>query len=140
LNTIVEPGPRRIHHTKAYCDVEYFEQLTAEHAILKTIGLMQIIIYDKKKPNYANEAIDIWCGNYVMMKSLNVNWKKYKENVDEKVGALSNEEAGDELQQGKNIGAKDVKPKSPVVIKPLVHGGKKKNKQKKYSSNVITNY
>jgi phage terminase large subunit GpA-like protein len=141
LNTIVEPGPRRIHHTKAYCDVEYFEQLTAEHAILKTIGLTQIIIYDKKKPNYANEAIDIWCGAYVMMKSLNIIWKKYKANIDEKVGALSNEEmTGDETQQGKSSGVKEAKPKSPVVIKPLAHNEKKKNTQKKYRSNVITNY
>lgn len=143
LNTISDSGPKRIHHTKLFCDVEYFDQLTAEHAIQKTVGLMQIIIYDKKKAGIANEAVDLWCGAYAMMKSLNVNWKKFKAHIDEKVGALSNEQlTGDESQQGKEMGLKETVPKSPVLInKPSVQFLKKKNKiRKRTGINTIVNY
>lgn len=134
LNTIVEPGPKRIHHTKAYCDVEYFEQLTAEHAIQKTIGLNQIIIYDRKKPGIANEAIDIWCGAYTMMKSLNVNWKKYKKNVDAKIGALSNR---DELTD-EPVRKEKQKIKPPVKLESGKVKSKTRNVRRK--SNPIVDF
>ena len=134
LGTVIEPGPKRIHHTKLFCDIEYFDQLTANHAIQKTINLLQILIYDKKKHGLADEAADLWLGAYAMMKSLNVNWRKYKASVNAKVGAFSNqEETTGDIVRHPEI---KIKPAAPLVLTKI----KNKNKVHRAGINPITNY
>ncbi len=82
LNTITEPGAKYLHHTKAFCDVEYYEQLTAEHAVTKTVGLNQYIVYEPKKRGLANEALDLLVMNFALMKSLNPNFKAIEESIE----------------------------------------------------------
>jgi len=138
LGTVIEPGPKRIHHTKLFCDVEYFDQLTANHAIQKTINLLQVIIYDKKKHGLADEAADLWLGAYAMMKSLNVNWKKYKAFVDEKVGALSNQEETTGEVSVANTLLSRMKPAAPLELTKIKT--KNKNVIRRPGVNPITNY
>lgn len=76
MNEITEPGRKYIHFTKAFCDVEYFEQLTAEHAIVKRVGLQQITIFVPKKRGLANEALDLLVMNFALMRSLRPDFEK----------------------------------------------------------------
>jgi phage terminase large subunit GpA-like protein len=138
LGTVIEPGPKRIHHTKLFCDVEYFDQLTANYAIQKTINLLQVIIYDKKKHGLADEAADLWLGAYAMMKSLNVNWRKYKAFVDEKVGALSNQEETTGEVLAANSVLSRMKPAAPLELTKIKN--KNKNVVRRPGVNPITNY
>lgn len=81
LNEITKPGERYFHFTKAYCDAEYFKQLTAEHAVRKTTGLIEYIHFEKKKRSDSNEALDLLVYNYVMLKHINPAFDKIAENL-----------------------------------------------------------
>lgn len=68
LNDVKEPGPKYIHFCKAFADRSYFEQLTAEHAVLKREGMYEYYVYEKKDRNGANESLDLLVYNLVAMK------------------------------------------------------------------------
>lgn len=128
--------PGRIHHTKHFCDISYFDQLTAEHAVPITQQFKTFYVYQKKKSGLANEAIDLWCGAYAMMKSLNVNWKKYKASIDAKVGALSNQEETSDDKQTAGVDA--VNKISQATEKPLLK--KSKLRTKRAGINPVMDY
>jgi len=64
----ISKGSKAIHFCKAYCDAEYFRQLTAEHAVRKTTGMYEYFVYEKKDRNAANEALDLMVYNYAAMR------------------------------------------------------------------------
>src|SRR3990167_5694547 len=128
----------KIHHTKLFCDLDYFEQLTAEHAVPIIRQNETHYVFQKKKSGLANEAIDIWCGAYAMMKSLNVNWRKYKASVDAKVGALSNQEETTADTSMTNLVMRRMKPAAPLELTKVKT--KNKNVIRRPSVNPITNY
>ena len=138
LVNITEPGPRRIHHTKLFCDLDYYEQLTSHYAEKKVISLGEIIYFKKKKSGLADEAVDLWCGNFTMMRKLNVNWNKYRASVEARVGALSNQLEADPNPELVPIDQKEIKPAVPAAGKPLLKGGKLKTKR--VGANPITSY
>jgi phage terminase large subunit GpA-like protein len=128
----------KIHHTKLFCDLDYFEQLTAEHAVPIIRQNETHYVFQKKKSGLANEAIDIWCGAYAMMKSLNVNWRKYKASVDAKVGALSNQEETTGEVPAANSVLSRMKPAAPLELTKIKT--KNKNVVRRPGVNPITNY
>lgn len=81
LKNIKESGPKCIHFPKLYCDAEYFKQITAEHGIKKYQGLLEYVVYEKKKKSLANEAIDLMVYAYCAMKILSPNWSRLKESI-----------------------------------------------------------
>jgi len=96
LNAITEHGRKYIHHTKQFCDVEYYDQLTAEHAITKTVGLSQYIVYEKKQRHLANEALDLLVMNYAAMKSLLPQFEKIEKSLKKNIDHVPEEEKHEE--------------------------------------------
>ena len=84
LNEITKPGERYFHFTKAFCDAEYFKQLTAEHAVRKRVGLVEYVYYERKKRGLSNEALDLLVYNYVMLKHLNPNFNAIEKSLKPK--------------------------------------------------------
>ncbi len=112
LNEIKEPGKKYIHFTKAFCDVEYFDQLTAEHAVTKTIGMNQYIVYEPKKRGLANEALDLLVMNYTLMKSLNPNFESLEASIEKHKTGTKQEEEPDKPKKAKR---KIIKPRKNFV-------------------------
>lgn len=79
-----EPIPKYIHFDESVCDVEYFEQLTAEWGIKKQSGNIEYVLYIKKKSSLRNEALDLIVYNRIMAKIQNPNWEKLKNNIEAK--------------------------------------------------------
>jgi len=82
LKNIKTPGAKYTHFAKCFCDADYFKQLTAEHAVRKTTGMMDFIIYEKKKKSLANEAIDLFVYNYAAMEYLNPNFDAIEKSIE----------------------------------------------------------
>lgn len=79
-----EPIPKFIHFDESVCDIEYFEQLTAEEGIKKQSGNIEYILYQKKKSSMRNEALDLLVYNRIMAKIQNPQWQKIKEYLESK--------------------------------------------------------
>ena len=80
-----DKSPQKIHFTKAFCDIDYFAQITSEKAV-KTYDRKNgaQIIWKKKKRNARNEVTDLFVYGYAAMKALNPNWKKLQDNLSAK--------------------------------------------------------
>jgi phage terminase large subunit GpA-like protein len=74
----LEPGPRFIHLPRAFCDAEYFRQLTAEKLLTTGSGLFEQKIWVKTDKGRSNEALDLRVYNYAAMKHVVPNWEKLK--------------------------------------------------------------
>ena len=103
LNEITKPGERYFHFTKIFCDVDYFKQLTAEHAVRKTTGLVEYVYYEKKKRSESNEALDLLVYNYIMLKHLNPNFKLIEENVNNQKVKVKSETAEEKPETKQEI-------------------------------------
>lgn len=118
LKNIKDPGPKCIHFTRLYCDAEYFKQLTAEHGIKKYSGLLEYLVYEKKKKSQANEAIDLMVYAFCGMKILSPNWQRLKESIGKRYKLTIPTEPEDT-------------PREPPIKKPLII---------KRRSNFVKNY
>lgn len=84
---VTEPGARYIHFNEQVCDIEYFSQLTAEHGVKKTSGMISYVVYEKKKHGIRNEALDTWIYAYVMMVMALPNWDAIEKNLVQRLQA-----------------------------------------------------
>ncbi len=116
LNRIKTKGPKYTHFAKAFCNSEYFKQLTSEHAVRKTTGLIDYIMYEKKKKSDSNEALDLYVYNYAAMEHLNPNFEAIKKNYD-KILSEKKEEAEEERPEP----VKQVRKINKVRHNPLVN-------------------
>jgi phage terminase large subunit GpA-like protein len=95
-----------LHFTKEFCDVEFYDQLTAEHGVQKNSGIFNFMIYEKKNKNAANEEIDLLMMSYCAMKSLNINWISLKENIDSQLEELKEREGNENKTESHTEGRK----------------------------------
>lgn len=82
LETVKNAGPKYTHFPEAYCDEEYFRQLTSEHKVTKYVGNTQYQIFEKKHKSMANEALDLFVYAFAIMKSLYPNWEQLKLGIE----------------------------------------------------------
>jgi phage terminase large subunit GpA-like protein len=82
LKTVKQPGAKYTHFAKAFCDAEYFKQIAAEHAVRKHSGMVDYIIYEKRKKSLANEAIDLFVYAYAAMEFINPNFDAIERNIN----------------------------------------------------------
>lgn len=75
-----QPGPGYCHFPLEY-EEDYFEQLTSEQAVTKFSNGISRRVWELKKGQKRNEALDIFCGNYAALKILNPNVKKISEKI-----------------------------------------------------------
>lgn len=69
------PGPGYIHLNKKYCDAEFIDQLKSERAVEKRVGMITYRVYEKKKHNLRNEAIDLLYMCYAAILHLNPDYE-----------------------------------------------------------------
>jgi len=76
-----EPGPGYMHYHKGY-GLDYFRQLTAEHAITKYDARGRPYrVWEPKHRDSRNEALDLRVGNYAMVELLNPNFEVLAEGL-----------------------------------------------------------
>jgi phage terminase large subunit GpA-like protein len=108
VKNILKEGEGRakwLHFTKEFCDVEFYDELTAEHGVQKNSGIFSFMIYEKKVKSASNDELDLLVGSYCAMKSLNIKWDLLKENIDaqleEMKGEIKEDKKTNEQQAGR---------------------------------------
>jgi phage terminase large subunit GpA-like protein len=92
LDLKIKAGPKKMHFPRAYCNAEYFKQLTAEHLIKKNTGMVDYYVYEKKKKDLANEALDLMVYNYAALKHCVPNFTALKYKYDEESAIINRKE------------------------------------------------
>ncbi len=77
-------GAKVIHFSKEFCDIDFFEQLTAEKKVQKWSSRGPQMYWVKKKSGQANEVLDMMVGCLAALEHLNPNFEKIKENIEAK--------------------------------------------------------
>lgn len=83
-----EAGAKFIHFPRAYCDEDYFEQLTSEIGFKIVSGLIEYTVYKKKKRDVRNEALDLLVYAYAAIEFVNPNFEKLELNLKAKAERL----------------------------------------------------
>lgn len=77
------PVQNYTHFCTAFCDAEYFEQLTCEEAVQKVIGALTVTVYEKPNNHARNEKSDLYKYCFALGKMKSPNFKILKEKYDE---------------------------------------------------------
>ena len=75
-------GPKTIHFPTAYCNSDFFKQLTAEDAIKKYTGLVEYTTYEKRNKHDPNEVFDLMYYAMAAMKHAHKNTKVLKLEIE----------------------------------------------------------
>lgn len=89
-----QPGPGYCHFPLEY-EEDYFEQLTSEQAVTKFSNGISRRVWELKKGQKRNEALDVFCGNYSALKILNPSFKRISEKILTKEKELEGQRAGE---------------------------------------------
>jgi len=131
LKRVIEPGPKYLHFNSRYNDSEYFQMLTAEKAVKKNTGVLEYVIYKKKKENIRNEALDCRIYAYAAQAFLLPKYEKLKEKND-RIALSLKETEPDKVTEPQLFEESE----KSVKEKPGMKSGSKKIKVRK----KITNY
>lgn len=128
-----EAGAKYIHFPRAYCDEEYFEQLTSEVGFKIVSGLIEHTVYKKKKRDIRNEALDLLVYAYAAIEFINPNFEKLEANLKAKAERLK----GKTDQPATAIPDQDLNiPEVDLQLQPA----QQKRKIKPKRLNPFTNY
>jgi len=92
-------GKKYTHFPHAFCDAEYFRQLTAEHEVVKYIGTLSYSIFVPKKRGIANECLDLYVYNYAAQELKNPNYDSIYDDIEKfKAEKKEEEEKQEEVE------------------------------------------
>ncbi len=77
---IEAPGPGYVHFSDAL-DYDFFKQLCAEQCLTKYKGGRPYRVWEKKRHDARNEALDLVVGNLAVIELLNPNFEAFKQHI-----------------------------------------------------------
>ena len=114
---IEEPGPGYMHYHTGY-SLEYFRQLTAEHAVKKYDSRGHTYrVWELKHSDARNEALDLRVINLAMVELLNPKFEVLAENLKKQAAERKRKEAGEDAEKD----VKDRRRDKPRRGKGFVH-------------------
>jgi len=93
INKRLKEGPGVMHFSKAFCDIEYFMQLTAEKVEKDYNKRNEIVpIWKKKSTGSRNEILDLWVYAYAALLALKPDWEALQKNREKQLENLHSED------------------------------------------------